>query len=112
MAEPSETTTAYGGRSGRVDEWSRYGWRKPWAWPDGRSINMRSTFRAKRLRPLVSALGGLDVYFRFAREQPEASSRVKVCTRNAEPENVWQSVQLQSRVLSGSISASKVMYPQ
>ena len=39
---------------------------------DGRRVNMRSTFRAKRLRPLVSALGGLDVDFRFARKQPES----------------------------------------
>jgi hypothetical protein len=30
MAERSETTTAYGERSGRVDEWSPNGWRKPW----------------------------------------------------------------------------------
>jgi hypothetical protein len=33
---------------------------------------MRSTFRAKRLWPLVAAFGGLDVDFRFAREQPES----------------------------------------
>jgi hypothetical protein len=33
---------------------------------------MRSTFRAKRLWPLVSALGGLDVDFRFARKQSES----------------------------------------
>ena len=41
------------------------------AWPDGRGVDMRSTFWAKRLRPLVSALGGLDVDFRFARKQLE-----------------------------------------
>jgi hypothetical protein len=33
---------------------------------------MRSTFRAKRLWPLVAAFGSLDVDFRFAREQPES----------------------------------------
>ena len=39
---------------------------------DGRRVDMRSIFRAKRLWPLVSAFGGLDVDFRFAREQPES----------------------------------------
>jgi len=39
---------------------------------DGCRVDMRSTFRAKRLWPLVSAFGGLDVNFRFAREQPES----------------------------------------
>ena len=39
---------------------------------DGHRVDMRSTFRAKRLWPLVSAFGGLDVNFRFAREQPES----------------------------------------
>ena len=39
---------------------------------DGHRVNMRCTFRAKCLWPLVSALGGLDVDFRFAREQPES----------------------------------------
>ena len=32
---------------------------------DGHRVDMRSTFRAKRLWPLVSAFGGLDIDFRL-----------------------------------------------
>ena len=39
----------------------------------GRRVDMRSTFRAKRLWSLVPAFGNLDVDFRFAREQPESA---------------------------------------
>ena len=67
MAERSDTTTAYAGRPGRVDEWSPHGWRKPWG-----LLRRPSRRYAKRLRPLVSGFGGLDVNFRFAREQPES----------------------------------------
>jgi hypothetical protein len=38
-----------------------------------RGVDWRPTFRAKRLRSLVSAFAGLDVDFRFAREQPESA---------------------------------------
>src|SRR5215831_1308052 len=39
---------------------------------DRRCVDMRSTFRAKRLWPFVAAFGGLDVDFRLARKQPES----------------------------------------
>lgn len=78
----------------------------------GARVDMRSTLGAKRLRPLVSALGSLDVDFRVAGKQPESVFARKGMHAERGPENVWQSVQLQSRVLSSSISASKVTYPQ
>jgi hypothetical protein len=58
MAERSETTTAYEGLSGRVDECSPHGWRKPWGLL--RRPSRRYAFRTPGKTPVASC-------FRFGR---------------------------------------------
>src|SRR5215468_8730845 len=72
MAARSETTTAYGNDLVALTNGAHADGVNLGACSDRRRVDMRSTFRAKRLWPLVAAFGGLDVDFRFAREQPES----------------------------------------
>ena len=77
-----------------------------WSMIDRRRIDWRSAIRTERCCRFVPLSAVLTYIFGSPERSLKEPCRVGTTLRNAEPDKVWQSVQWQMPVISGSASAS------